>query len=76
MGTKNYYCCATWAGVHFAMEEKLRGRQLNQHYSHFLLSENYEELREVSAISNTYKLRAKLDAKSTSIKHTALVHHF
>jgi len=39
-------CCATWAGGHFVMEEKLRGRQLHQHYSHSLLSEKYEELIE------------------------------
>lgn len=51
------------------MEQKLGGSQLHQRYSHFLLSKRHEELTgKLSTGSDTYKLRARLAAISTSIK--------
>lgn len=59
------------------MEQKLRDSQLHQHCSHSMLSERHEELRgKLSTGSDTYKLRARLAAMSTSIKLSFTVSKF
>jgi len=69
METENCSCRPTSAGFHIAMEQKLGISQLHQCYSYSLLSERHKDLMgKLNTGSDTYKLRTRLAAMSTSIK--------